>query len=123
MSVDRKTLRRDILLILLFLLLSAGMFAWLHFRQQEGGWAVVTVNSKEVARYSLLKDGHYVLNNGTNTLVIEDGAAWMQEALCPDHICVDMGKIRYSGQSIVCLPNRVVVSIEGVAGEADLYIG
>ena len=29
----------------------------------------------------------------------------------------------YSGQSIVCLPNRVVVSIEGVPGEADLYIG
>ncbi|MBQ8076016.1 MAG: NusG domain II-containing protein [Oscillospiraceae bacterium] len=123
MSFDRKVLRRDLLLILFFLLLSAAMFAFSHFRQQEGGWAVVTVNSKEVARYSLLQDGRYILNNGTNTLVIEDHTAWMEDALCPDQICVDMGKIRYSGQSIVCLPNRVVVSIEGVPGEADLYIG
>lgn len=123
MSTDRKTFRLDILLILFFLLLSAAMFAFMHFRKQEGGWAVITVNSREVARYSLLQDGRYVLNNGTNTLVIEDRAAWMEDALCPDHICVDMGKIRYSGQSIVCLPNRVVVSIEGVSGEADLYIG
>ena len=86
MSTDRKTFRLDILLILFFLLLSAAMFVFMHFRQQEGGWAVVTVNSREVARYSLLQDGRYVLNNGTNTLVIEDRAAWMEDALCPDHI-------------------------------------
>ena len=78
---------------------------------------------KEKKISQLLWERRSCLNNGTNTLVIEDRAAWMEDALCPDHICVDMGKIRYSGQSIVCLPNRVVVSIEGVSGEADLYIG
>ena len=56
-------------------------------------------------------------------LLIENGTARMTEASCPDHVCIDMGVIRYTGQSIVCLPNRLVVTVRGVAGEADLYIG
>ena len=123
MNAGRKTFRRDLLLILFLLLLSGGLFLFMHFRQQEGGWAVVTVDGVETGRYSLLQDGLYSLNGGTNTLVIENGTARMTEASCPDHVCIDMGVIRYTGQSIVCLPNRLVVTVRGVAGEADLYIG
>ena len=123
MNIDRKTFRRDFLLIVFLLLFSAGLFLFQQFRQKEGGWAVVTVDSVESGRYSLLRDGRYSLNQGSNLLVIEDGAAYMEDADCPDHICVEMGKIRYTGQSIVCLPNRVVVTIEGADGGADLYIG
>ncbi len=123
MSGDKKVLRWDLILILSLLLVSGALFLRMYFSKQDGGWAVVTVNGSEVARYSLLTDGRYELNGGSNVLVIEDHSAHMAEASCPDHICVDMGRIRYTGQSIVCLPNRLVVTIKGVSGEADLYIG
>ena len=51
------------------------------------------------------------VDGGTNLLVIRDGAAWIEEADCPDALCVGMGHIRRVGQSVVCLPHKVVVEV------------
>ena len=48
-----------------------------------------------------------------NLLIIEDGYAYIKEASCPDGLCVHQGKINKSGEMIVCLPNEVVVTVEG----------
>ena len=37
----------------------------------------------------------------------------MEEADCPDRLCMRRGAIRYAGDSIICLPNKVVVEISG----------
>ena len=61
------------------------------------------------------KDTKYTIhgvNGGTNELVIADGQVWLEEASCPDKLCVHQGKIQYAGQSIICLPNKVSVTIE-----------
>ena len=123
MSIDRKTRKRDLILIGLLLLISALMVAFVLLRQNSGKWVVVSVDGVQTARYSLEQNGTYSQNGGTNQLTIRNGAACMSEAECPDHLCVEMGEIRYSGQMIVCLPNRVFVTIEGVQGDVDLYIG
>lgn len=77
------------------------------------------VNGVETARYSLSKNGTYVLNGGTNVLEILDGQARMTEADCPNHLCVKQGPVRCSGQSIVCLPNKVTVTLTGGKGPYD----
>ncbi|MER2183468.1 MAG: NusG domain II-containing protein, partial [Clostridia bacterium] len=59
------------------------------------------------------KDGVFSLNGGTNTLVIENGEAWVSEANCPDKICMGMGKISKNGEFIACLPNQVIIVVEG----------
>ena len=46
-----------------------------------------------------------------NKIVIENGYCYMEEAECPDHLCIKQGKVNKSGQTIVCLPNRVVVTV------------
>ena len=122
MNSEKKTVKRDLILIGALLLLALLSFILFSMGKNTGGWAVVSVEGSETARYSLAKKGVYSLNGGTNTLVIEDGCAWISEANCPDHTCMRMGKIRYEGQVIVCLPNRLVVSIEGVKGQADLFV-
>ncbi len=111
--MKKKTLLRDLLLILALLLIALAL--WLAFGAQkaEGACAVVIVEGEEAARYRLDKNGVYPLNGGSNTLVIENGYAWLSEATCPDKICVHMGKIHLNGQLIVCLPNAVVVTVEG----------
>ena len=53
----------------------------------------------------------YELNGGTNILKIEDGKAFLIEASCPDHLCMNQGKIDQSGETITCLPNRLTVSV------------
>ena len=49
---------------------------------------------------------------GQNHLVIQDGCARIEEADCPDKLCVKQGTVSESGESLVCLPNRVVVAVK-----------
>ena len=57
--------------------------------------------------------------DGHNKVVITDGEVWMEEADCPDKLCVLQGKISRSGQTIICLPNKTMVTIKGGKSEYD----
>ena len=120
MIQNKKQFRRDIALIGFFVLLAAVMFAVLHFTQTAGAGVIVRVNGEEVARYSLETNGRYELNGGTNTLIIQDGEAYLIEADCPDKLCVRQGRISSSGQVITCLPNRLTVTVYGVDNGVDI---
>ena len=97
---------------------------WLMLRQ-AGGAVVVEQNGRETARYALSEDRTMRIEGegGYNLLVIEGGEAWLSEADCPTQLCVKTGKIRYAGQSIVCLPHRLAVRIVGGASALDAVTG
>ena len=80
------------------------------FTGSEGAYVKVTVNGSFYGNYPLGIDGTFDIN-GTNRLTIKDGYAYMEEADCPDGLCMKMGKISRNGQSVICLPNKVVVEI------------
>lgn len=119
----RKTLVMDILLLGALLLLTGILYLAFGRATESGEQAVVIIDGEIVARYPLNRDGIYVLNDGSNTLAIQDGFAWMQEADCPDHICMLLGKISMSGQMITCLPNKLIVTIEGGEALVDAVVG
>lgn len=85
--------------------------------QAEGAYAVVTVDGVEYGSYNLGKDV-IVDIGGKNRLVIKARTADMTEADCPDKLCVKQKAIHKTGQTIVCLPNKTVVEIQG-AGERE----
>ena len=58
-------------------------------------------------------------SGGYNLLIIEDGAASIEEASCPDKICVNHKPVDKKGETLVCLPNKVVVEIQN-GEEADV---
>ena len=103
--------------LLKLLLLALALYLVIGATRREGGTVVVRVDGAETERHALTADGVYPLNGGSNILVIAEGQAWLSEANCPDLLCVRQGKIHYTGQSIVCLPNRLTVTVEG--GESD----
>lgn len=103
----------DALLIGGLLVVSALLFLVFHWDQEGGAGVIVRVDGIEVARYSLYQNGTYPLNGGTNTLVIENGEAWLSHANCPDSLCVKQGRIRAEGQVITCLPNKLTVTVYG----------
>lgn len=112
-----KKLLADLCVILALLLVAGGLALALRLGREAGGQAVVRVDGRVTERHPLTENGVYPLNGGSNILVIENGEAWLSDADCPDHLCVKMGKIRYNGQTITCLPNRLTVTVEG--GESD----
>lgn len=114
---SKKAYKRDLLLVGILLLAAILLFFYVRSGQDVGAVAVVTVDGEEVGRYPLKKSGTFSLNGGSNILVIEDGMAWVSEASCPDKVCMGMGKISRNGEFIACLPNRLIVVIEG--GEAS----
>ena len=84
--------------------------------------AVVYVNGERTAEYPLAEDTTVTLhapNGGYNILVISGGTADVTEASCPDGICVRAKAAQYEGDTIVCLPNKTEIRIEGAAS-ADI---
>ena len=117
--LGNKKLVADVILIASVLLLSLSVLLIVNLTREPGASARVTVDGRVVADYPLSVDGEYVLNGGSNILVIEGGSAYMKHADCPDGLCVKQRKKSRSGERIVCLPNRVSIEIIG-AGEEIL---
>ena len=115
----KKTLKRDILLVAAIIIVCLCAILVMNNRD-AGEWVIVRVDTVETARYDLNENAVYELNGGTNTLVIEDRHAYISHADCPDKLCINQGKIWGSGQMIVCLPNRVTVTVEGVSSGVDI---
>ena len=116
---SRPRYTRDLIIVGVLLVAALALFFLMRARQDRdtgtGAQAVVTVDGQEIGRYPLSKSGTFPLNGGTNILVVENGEAWVSEADCPDKVCMGMGKISRNGEFIACLPNRLLIVIEGAA--------
>ena len=86
------------------------------------GYATVELNNQEVLAFSLVSEGggtenvHVPLENGEAILEIIDGQVRvlpMPREVCPLQVWSSVGFIDKPGQAIVCLPNRMVVTIVG----------
>ena len=103
-------------LLMLILLVAAGIVGYISLKtfMKKGGSVRVTVDGQTVKTVSLDDDGEYSItgyDGGFNTLVVKNGKAYIKEADCPDKLCVNQGKISKEGETIICLPHRVVVEI------------
>lgn len=100
-------------------ILAVALIGFLVFKSslRQGKFVTVSVNGEEKYCYSLSKDWEFTVNTGEkgeniNTVVIKDGCVYMKAANCPDKICVSHRQISNVGETIVCLPHKVVVSVE-----------
>lgn len=105
--------KQDIYLVLIFLIIGLAAFFWMTFQKKEGENVQVTVDGTVQGYYSLHKDDRIEINGDgwSNILTIQDGYAEMTEADCPDQICVRHKAISGIGETIVCLPHKVVVEV------------
>ena len=115
---------RDLIIVGVLLLAALALFFLMRARQDRdtgaGARAVVTVDGPEIGSYPLQKSGTFPLNGGTNILVVENGEAWVSEADCPDKVCMGMGRISRNGEFIACLPNRLLIVVEGAAEQSPV---
>lgn len=109
-------LRNDILFIAVLLFISAVGALYLFVFRGSGDTVKITVDGKLYGIYSLSQTVTEDISSGENgnqlnRLIIRDGKAYMETASCPDKICVAHRPIFRNGESIVCLPNRVVITV------------
>ena len=119
---EGKTAIRDIVLILAIALVGLCLLFFNGRKTTPGSSVVVEVDGKTVASYPLDTDGVFVLNGGTNTLEIKDGRARISDADCPNMQCVRQGWISRGGQSIVCLPNKLIVTVTSSDRSVDYIL-
>lgn len=116
--------RRDLILLLVVLAIGLAGILFLYTRPAVAdGEVEVSVDGEIVMTLPLSEDTEVMISGfdgGENLLVISDGKAEIESASCPDGVCVRHYAISRDGESIICLPNRVVVTIRGgEKGEVD----
>ncbi len=111
MKVDLK--KKDLVLIVVIICV-AGLAFLLHslIGGKGAGSVTVKVEGEITGVYSLAKDQTIEINGGSNILEIKNGYVDMVEANCPDLLCVKQKDISKNGENIICLPNKVVVTID-----------
>ena len=111
----RRKRRNDIVFILALVIICASVGLSFFFLREVGDSVTVTVDGKDYGTYALSNDVTVEIKNAdgvvTNILIIKDGKAHVEYASCPDGICVAHKPISREGESIVCLPNRVVITV------------
>ena len=128
--MKKKTLKNDIVFILCMLLIAGGVWLYTFCTRRAGGVAVVTVDGDIVAKLPLSEPTAFALNSSylgigeegfANVIVVENGRVCVKDANCPDKVCVRTGWIEYEGESIVCLPHKLVVTVRGGSAGPDAY--
>lgn len=93
----------------------------LPLQQGVGKRVLVEVDNRTIFTADLQQDQMVELLGplGATTLQIESGSAQVISSPCPQKICIGLGKARHSGDLLACVPNRLVIRIEGVGAEKE----
>lgn len=113
--------RNDLILIAIVLIIGAGALLLIFNNKEAGSKVSVQMNGEEIITFDLDKDITYTIegdNGAWNTFTIKDGYVDMIDASCPDKVCVEHKSIHHNHETIICLPNQVVLEIIG--GEESL---
>ena len=104
----------DYILIASLIIISVSWIALLIFSKQQGDKVVVRINNDIVYTCPLNEDNEYLLEHGDdyNLLIVKDGEATIDDANCPGLDCVKSASISKDGESIICIPHSLIVTIE-----------
>ena len=120
-------LKKDIIL-LLGIILAAFLLLLIPYLMNKDASAKVTVyqNGHEIGKYPLGKEQTISIpygEDGYNLLFISGGEASISDADCPDGLCVRQRAVDRNGESIICLPHKLVIQITaGKERELDAFI-
>ena len=91
-----------------------GVVFWMKTGKEEGNVVVIYQEGNKVQEIPLSVNTEVLIENDyTNKLIVKDKKVSIVESDCPGRDCVHSGTINGKGRSLVCLPNRVEIRIEG----------
>ena len=116
----------DVVVISFVIMLAVliGVVFWMKTGTQEGNVVVIYREGEKIQEIPLNVDTEVLIQNDyTNKLIVKDKKVAIEESDCPGMDCVHSGWISGKGRSLVCLPNRVEIRIEGdIDSEVDFIV-
>lgn len=100
----------DIIIVFSVCLASLILLFGFAFFGKTGSRVKISQNNSVVYTGTLMQEKRVELE--TNTIEIDNGKIKMAHANCKNQICVNHKEISKKGESIICLPNKVIVEIE-----------
>ena len=110
---------------LLAVLLLALLLFWSPWQGTEKGELLLISTPDGQLEYALSRDRTVTLSSRGIELVIviENGAAHVRESDCPDGVCRASTPISRSGETILCAPAGVRLTVKGGAADVDFVAG
>ncbi len=126
-STQKTKIRNDIILAAVIVIIAVAVLLFISATKVRGNRVVVKINGIETRSYLLSENTEFEIKTGKNdedynVVVIENGKVRVTEADCPDGICKDYRPISYVGETIICLPHKVVIEIVGENTDANLDV-
>ena len=115
-SEKNRKIRNDIILAVAIVLVATVGLLLFVLTKEEGSTVAVKIDGVVTDTYPLSENIEISIKTGENdeninVLTIEDGKASISEADCPDKICVETRAVSFVGETIVCLPHKLVIEI------------
>lgn len=101
--------KADIVLLIVIIAVSLTL-CFIPFSETKGDTLKISINNEEYMTVSLNEDRQIKLPE--NTVIIENGYAYVSSSHCPDKVCINQGKIGKKGETIICLPAKAVLEVE-----------
>lgn len=113
--------KADIILAAALIIIGLAMSYFFSSGSSSGQELLVSCGGERFGSYSLLEDREIVIerNDHINKITIKNGIVSMSFSDCRGQDCVQQASISKTGESIVCLPNQVVLEITGNSAEYD----
>ena len=114
----KKTWLFDIILVAVLLTVALSAFLIFYFTRdtsdpESAKTVVVRYENEVIATFPLCEDGEHKINGGTHTIRIKDGRVSVTRSSCPGYQdCVEKGEISEEWEKIVCLPYRLMITVE-----------
>ncbi len=121
--MGKKEMLHDLILVGAVLAAALAVYALVNVLGRDGQTVVVTVDGTVIAEKPITVNDAVEIKDadGYNRVVIDNREVYMESADCPDKVCVKTGRISRAGETIICLPHKVVVEIKG-GEDADAVV-
>ena len=110
--------KADWILIAAVFIIAAAIFIFQIVRNNNDGSGAgqveIIFENQVLGNYLLSEDCEIPIQTeaGYNLVIIESGTVYVKEADCSNHICIQSGKKKESGETITCLPHKLIITVK-----------
>ena len=109
---DLKIRKNDIFLTALIIVVCVAFAVFPLLFSADGLSVLIYVDGEFFAEKSLYENSETDVQ-GLMKVVIKNGEAYVEDSVCPNGSCEHSSAVSSSGESIICLPNKIIIKISG----------
>lgn len=105
--------KSDIILLTAVIILALFALAYVMLTRKTGKSVQISIDGELLETFELSEDREHqiITEKGKNVIVIKNDTVDVIEADCPDKVCVNHVPVENAGETIICLPHKLVIEI------------